>query len=101
MIDPLPLPASLGAGVTFRHYQGLDDIPGMAGENARLPARAGVAAAPDLDHIRHRYTSFVNSAPLVDCILGVTDGATVTYARVEWHALNDCYRSYDTPVVVD
>jgi mycothiol synthase len=101
MIDTLPLPASLGAGVTFRHYQGLDDIPGMAAANARLRARAGIAEPIDLDAMRHRYTHLVNSDPLVDCILAVMDGATVGYARVEWHDLNDGDRLYDTTVVVD
>ena len=97
-----PLPGPLAAsGVTFRPYRGLDDIPDMGAANARLRARAGVLEPIDEAAMRHRYSTLVNSDPLVDCIVAERAGRVVGYARTEWHDLVDGDRLYDITSVVE
>jgi ribosomal protein S18 acetylase RimI-like enzyme len=98
----LELPAApVGSGITYRRFRGLDDLPGMGAANARLRAHVGLLEPIDVDAMRHRYTHLVNSDPLVDCIIAERDGATVGYARVEWHDLVDGDRIHDITSVVE
>ena len=96
-----PPDARAGSGATFRRWQGLEDIPGMAAANARLRGHIGLPEPIDVDGMRHRYTHLVNSDPARDCILVERDGAVRGYARVEWHDLADGDRGYDLTTVLE
>jgi GNAT superfamily N-acetyltransferase len=93
------LPA--GSGITFRRYRGLQDVAAMGEANARLRTRVGMLEPIDPEAMRHRYTHLVNSDPLVDCVIAERDGATVGYARVEWHDLVDGDRVYEVITLVE
>lgn len=96
----LPMPPPRG-GLGFRHWEGLEDLAGMAAANASLRQRLGVIEPIDVVAMRHRYAHLVNSDPLTDCILVERRGATLGYAHAEWHDLIDGDRTYDLTVVVD
>ena len=76
-------------GTAYRPYRGTEDLAGMATANARLRARLGLLEGVNLAAMEHRYANLVNSDPLVDCLIAERDGATVGYARTEWHDLAD------------
>ena len=96
-----PPDAPAGSGATFRRWQGIEDVAGMAAANAALRTRIGVLEPIDVEAMRHRYTHLVNSDPASDCILVERDGTTLGYARVEWHDLTDGDRIFDITTVVD
>jgi mycothiol synthase len=99
-VTALPvLPA--GAGVRFRPWAGLGDVAGMAAATATLREHAGLVEPVDLELMRHRFTHLVNSDLAVDCILVERAGATVGYARVEWHDLADGTRVFDITTVIE
>ncbi len=100
-ITTAPPPAAIeGTGVTFRRWQGLDDLDAMVAANNALRARCGILELIDLDGMRHRYTHLVNSDPREDCIVIEHDGVTQGYARMEWHDLADGDRLYDATLLV-
>jgi hypothetical protein len=100
--QPLTLPVPpVGSGITYDRWTGLHDLPGMAAANARLRARCGQLEPVDEEAMRHRYTHLVNSDPATDCIIASRDGATVGYARTEWHDLTDGDRVFDFTSVVE
>ena len=88
-------------GTAYRPYRGTEDLAGMATANARLRARLGLLEGVNLAAMEHRYANLVNSDPLVDCLIAERDGATVGYARTEWHDLADGDRIYDMTTVVE
>jgi len=96
----LPL-APAGSGIRFRRWQGVEDIAGMAVANAALRRRIGVLEPIDVEVMHHAYTHLVNSDPATDCILAERSGATLGYARVEWHDLTDGDRTFDVIAIVD
>ena len=99
-LTPPPI-APAGAGLGFRLYRGIGEIPGMAAANARLRATVGQLEPIEVPAMEHRYTHLVNSDPLTDCLIVERDGMTAGYARVEWHDLVDGDRIYDSTIVVE
>ena len=99
-LTPPPV-APAGAGLRFRLYRGIDEIPGMAAANARLRTSVGQLEPIDVAAMGHRYTHLVNSDPLTDCLVVERDGVTAGYARVEWHDLVDGDRIHDATIVVE
>jgi mycothiol synthase len=97
---PPPL-AQAGSELSFRRWQGIEDIAGMAAAGAALRSRVGVVQLVDTEAMRHHYTHLVNSDPATDCILVARDDTTLGYARVEWHDLADGDRTLDIISVVD
>lgn len=96
----LPI-APAGSDLSFRRWQGIGDLAGMAAAAAALRSRVGVVEPIDVEAMRHHYTHLVNSDPATDCILVERDGITLGYARVEWHDLTDGDRIFDCPTIVD
>jgi ribosomal protein S18 acetylase RimI-like enzyme len=95
-----PPPADPANGVAYRLYQGTVELGGMMEANHRLRTLCGTLEPIDMASIEHRYAHLVNSDPLVDCVIATRDGATVGYARVEWHDMTDGDRNYDLTAVV-
>jgi len=91
---------SPAAKIDLRAWRGLDDLVGMAEANQRLRAHVGLLDAIDLAAMRHRYTHLVNSDPPLDVRIAERAGATVGYARVEWHDLEDGDRLFDVTLAL-
>ena len=89
------------SGTAYRRYRGPEELAGMAAANARLRARLGLLEGVNLEALEHRYAHLVNSDPLTDCIIAERDGATVGYARTEWHDLADGDRIFDVTTIVE
>jgi hypothetical protein len=90
-----------GSGIAYRLFRGIEDVAGMGGANARLRASVGLLEPIDIPAMEHHYRHLVNSDPQTDCVVVERDGATVAYARVEWHELVAGDRLYDITLVVD
>lgn len=100
--SPTLLPiAPAGSGIAYRHYRGLEEIPGMAAANAKFQAHIGRLGPVDVAAMQHRFTHLVNSDAQMDCIVAVLDGRTVGFSRAEWHDLVDGDRIYDIRAAVD
>jgi mycothiol synthase len=71
-------------GLRFRHYRGLDDIPGMAAVVDAANRAAGSADARALEGMLAQYRNLENSDPDLDIVVVEQDGATVAYQRTMW-----------------
>jgi mycothiol synthase len=100
-LTTLAPPSSIdAAGVTFRRWRGLDEIPAMATANNALRSQCAILEPVTVEGMRHRYTHLVNSDATEDCIVIERDGVTQGYARIEWHDLADGDRLYDATLLV-
>jgi mycothiol synthase len=71
-------------GLRFRHYRGLDDIPGMAAVVDAANRAVGSAEVGSAETMAAQYRNLVDSDPDLDIVVVEQDGATVAYQRALW-----------------
>lgn len=71
-------------GLTFRHFRGASDYPGMVAALNASEAANGVERIATVDEITNNYAHLVNCDLARDLIIAEVDGVIVGYSRVEW-----------------
>lgn len=87
-------------GLTFRHFRGEADLPGMLHILNAVHEADGVDEVVTLDQLRLNYATLVNCDPERDISVATVDGHVVAYARVFWQNLVEGGRSYENFGVV-
>jgi mycothiol synthase len=93
--DPftVPVPAPV-AGVTFRHFRGAEDYPGMAAANQAARDAAGIEEVVTAEGMARDYAHLVNCDPATDILVAELPDRLAGYARVEWRDLENGSRSF-------
>lgn len=81
-------------GLTFRHFRGESDYPGMVAALNASEAANGVERIATVDEITNNYAHLVNCDLARDMIIAEVDGAIVGYGRVEWYQESSGARLY-------
>ncbi len=71
-------------GLSFRHYRGEVDLPGMVKLNNLAYLADQTGELETLDQLAHHYAHLKNCDPKRDVILGELDGELIVYSRVYW-----------------
>jgi ribosomal protein S18 acetylase RimI-like enzyme len=101
-IDDIALPAGVDlAGITFRHYRGLDDLPGMADSADAASRAAGSVETRSLDAMLAQYRNLDNCDPDQDIVVVEADGRTVAYQRTWWGNRNEGSRGFECVSFID
>lgn len=83
------------AGLRFRHYRGVEDLPAMLRVYAAAHEADGLEEVTTLEQMTLNYATLVNCDPARDIVLAEVDGEVVAYARVFWTDLVEGGRSYE------
>jgi ribosomal protein S18 acetylase RimI-like enzyme len=78
------LPTTPIAGLTFRNYQGEDDVPAIAALLRASFAANGEPTGIDEDELRVETRNFVNIDPREDMVLGFVEGRLVARSFMDW-----------------
>ena len=95
MIHAEDLAAPAIPGLSFRHYRGEEDLPGMLAVYVAAHEANGTEEVTTLEQLTLNYATLVNCEPARDILIAEVDGQTVAYARVFWQELVDGGRSYE------
>jgi mycothiol synthase len=88
-------------GLRFRHWRGLDDIPGMAAVADAAKRAAGSSDVDPVEDMLARYRHLSNSDPWHDIVVAELDGRIVGYGRTMWGDRFDGTRTFDGIAFVD
>jgi mycothiol synthase len=88
-------------GLWFRHYRGLDDIPGMAEVADAANRAAGSADTRSVETMLAQYRNLENCDPDQDIVVVEADGRTVAYQRTMWADRAEGTRGFVAVAFVD
>lgn len=95
MNDQILLPnAPSIPGLTFRHFRGEADYPGMAALINICKGVDGVERATTQEDIARGYRHLENCDPHTDMLMAEVDGQLIAYGRLWWDDLLDGLRLY-------
>jgi len=83
------------AGIRFRAYRGLDDIPGMAAVADAANRAAGSAETRSVETMLAQYRNLTNCDPDRDIVVVEVDGTTVAYQRAWWTDRSEGGRGFE------
>lgn len=95
MIDTSEIAAPPLAGLSFRHYRGEADHPGMLRVYTAAHEADGLEEVTTLEQFGLNYSTLVNCDPARDILLAEVDGEVVAYSRVFWQEMVEGGRTYE------
>ncbi len=81
-------------GLSFRHFKGESDYPGMLAVTQACREADGVEEVDTLEDIARRYSKLKNCDPYKDMVMVEADGKLIGFTRVAWQEELDGTRVY-------
>ncbi|MDQ6693231.1 MAG: GNAT family N-acetyltransferase [Chloroflexota bacterium] len=82
------------AGLSFRHFRNMDDIPAMVAVLEGSKLADGMEEVSSVEDMTEVYSNLKNSDPTLDAVLVEVNGRLVGYNRVWWSDESDGRRLY-------
>lgn len=94
-VDELVMPRRPAVpGLRFRHWRGLEDLPGMAAANQAARDDAGYLDPISIEAMTSAYSHLTNSDLDRDLVIVEREGRTIGYVRVQWRDLTSGERQF-------
>lgn len=101
-VDELVMPRRPAVpGLRFRHWRGLEDLPGMAAANQAARDDAGYLDPISIEAMTSTYSHLTNSDLDRDLVIVEREGRTIGYVRVQWRDLINGDRQFFSFCVLD